>query len=281
MKCAIEWCPDRAQTSASDGKRYCKKHCSWSHTRSGLKCARMLIEDYKDSQNPVYSCSTRADGSFDGKCSKCQALHFQTECVHVGPGPEGKQYTTCCAHGRAAHIPRPVDVPKELQELLKSPSFCDNIRRYNAATGFVSFGDASGGTAAARIPGQGPPVYVLHGQVYHRISVLLPSGNKDPSYGQLYIYDPVDAAERRAKIDPGLEKSYCEKIHRMLIRCQNPYVSWYKHMYEKLTSHEQGDDTPVVLRFRSGDTLGPAPLQRAVRPRRRGYIHWRQTAVPP
>ena len=28
-------------------------------------------------------------------------------------------------------------------------------------------------------------------------------------------------------------------------------------MYEKLTSHEQGDDTPVVLRFRSGDTPDP------------------------
>ena len=118
----------------------------------------------------------------------------------------GQAVHNVLSHGRAAHIPRPVDLPKALQELLKSPSFCDNIRRYNAATGFVSFGDASGGTAAARIPGQGPPVYVLHGQVYHRISVLLPSGNKDPAYGQLYIYDPVEAADRRAKIDPGLGK---------------------------------------------------------------------------
>ena len=72
------------------------------------------------------------------------------------------------------------------------------------------------------IPGQGPPVYVLRGQVYRRILVLMPSGNKDPSYGQLYIYDPDEATDRRAKIDPGLEKSFCEKIHRMLIRCINP-----------------------------------------------------------
>ena len=100
-------------------------------------------------------------------------------------------------------------------------------------------------------------MYVLHGQVYHRISVLLPSGNKDPSYGQLYIYDPVDAADRRVKLDPGLEKRFCEKIHRMLLRCENPYVASYKHMYEKLQSHEQGDAAPVVLRFRSGDTPDP------------------------
>ena len=98
---------------------------------------------------------------------------------------------------------------------------------------------------------------VLHGQVYHRISVLLPSGNKDPSYGQMYIYDPVDAADRRVKLDPGLEKRLCEKIHRMLLRCENPYVASCKHMYEKMQSHEQGDDAQVVLRFRSGDTPDP------------------------
>ena len=120
--------------------------------------------------------------------------------------------------------------------MLKSPSFCDNIRRYNAAAGFVSFGDASAGTAGATFPGRGPPVYVLHGQVYHRISVLLPSGNKDPSHGQLYIYDPVEAAERRAKLDPGLEKMYCEQLHRMLFRCGNPYAASYKLMYEKIAA---------------------------------------------
>ena len=65
---------------------------------------------------------------------------------------------------------------------------------------------------------------MLHGQVYHRIGMLMLSGSKDPSYGKLYIYDPVEAVDRRAKIDLGLEKRYCEKIHRMLMRCQNPYV---------------------------------------------------------
>ena len=123
---------------------------------------------------PSYSCSTKADGCFDGKCKHCHALHVHTECVQVGPGSEGKQCTLCCAHGRAAHIPKPGDIPVELQDLLKSAPFCDNVRRYNASTGFVSFGDASGGRASTNLPGRGPIVYVLRGQVYHRSSVLLP-----------------------------------------------------------------------------------------------------------
>ena len=123
--------------------------------RKGKTCARLLREDYKDAQHPLHSCSTNEDGTFDGKCRECEALHFQSECAQVAAGPEGKQFTTCCARGRAAHIPKPSDVPRELQDLLKSAVFCDNIRRYNAASGFVSFGDASGGTAVARIPGQG------------------------------------------------------------------------------------------------------------------------------
>ena len=257
MTCAIEWCDDRAQNFAVDGQRYCKKHSNWNQTRKGFRCARMLLEDYKDSQHPLYSCSTKPDGTFDGKCNDCQALHFKTECVQVASGADGKKCTLCCAHGRAAHLPKPTDAPGELQELLKSASFCDNIRRYNAATGFVSFGDASGGSAATNLRGRGPPVYVLHGQVYHRISVLLPSGNKDPSHGQLYIYDPDEAADRRVKLDPGLEKRCCEKLHRMLMDCQNPYVAAYRHMYEQLRTNEQYDDTQAVLRLRSGDTPDP------------------------
>ena len=208
MTCGVEWCGERAQASATDGNRYCIAHKRWNIERKCKKCARLLLEDYKDSQHPMHSCNTKEDGTFNGKCRECDALHVQSECAQVAASPEGKQFTTCCARGRAAHIPKPNDVPRELQDLLKSAVFCDNIRRYNAASGFISFGDASGSTTAARIPGQGPPVYVVHGQVYHRINVLMPSGNKDPSYGQLYIYDPVEAVDRRANIDLGLSKRF-------------------------------------------------------------------------
>lgn len=80
----------------------------------------------------------------------------------------------------------------------------ENIRRYDAVARFVSFGVFFGVSAAEHMPGEGPPVYVMHGQVYHRISVLMPSGEIDLSHGQLYIYDPAAAAARRSALDLGL-----------------------------------------------------------------------------
>ena len=113
-KRAISLCPDRAQSSGVDGHHYCTKHNSCSHTRNGFKCASMRIDDYNGSHTPVYSCNTHADGSFDGKCPDCQALHSQSECVNVGAGREGNTYTMCCAHGRAPRMPRPTTVPPKL-----------------------------------------------------------------------------------------------------------------------------------------------------------------------
>ena len=48
--------------------------------------------------------------------------------------------------------------------------------------------------------------------MYHSINVLLPSGNKDQSNGQLSIYDPIETAERRVKMDPGLENQLAKRF---------------------------------------------------------------------
>jgi hypothetical protein len=37
--------------------------------------------------------------------------------------------------------------------------------------------------------GCGPPLFKIHGQVYHRVSSLLPSDDGPPKFLQLYIYD--------------------------------------------------------------------------------------------
>ena len=102
--------------------------------------------------------------------------------------------------------------------------------------GFVSFGDAGKDAVPHSLAGSGPPVYVLHGQAYHLISTLLPSEGKRPAYGQLYIYDPHEAAEHRVRADPGLRAQILRDLHNMLITCRNPYVTWYKHLHEKVWS---------------------------------------------
>ena len=107
----------------------------------------------------------------------------------------------CCLHGKLSLV-RPTTsqhapiVQGLLDKLLTQTAFQANIRRYNAAMAFASFGEA-GGSAAQGGGRRGPPVYAVHGQVYHAISSLQPAAGKKRLYGQMYFYDPAEAVEQR------------------------------------------------------------------------------------
>ena len=140
---------------------------------------------------------------------------------------------------------------REARQRHNQQFFKDNIRRYNAAMAFASFGDP-GGVSAARPSGTGPPVYVLHGQPYHSISTLFPSDGRDPAYGQLYIYDPEEATARRNAWDQGLRKDTLFGLHRMMLNLDgqglhNPYVLGYKHLHEKIREDALSGHAPVGI----------------------------------
>ena len=147
-------------------------------------------------------------------CRFCKAWYFNEEKVQVQWSRQ-PQFTLCCSHGLAAHVPPLPDPPEPLRELLCSSAeslqknralrrrvehFQDNIRKYNTAMGFMSFGKEGPPTSEKMPPGgRGPWTYVLHGQAYHRISTLYPAENKAPRFGQIYIYDPIEAAGHRKR----------------------------------------------------------------------------------
>ena len=79
----------------------------------------------------------------------------------------------------------------------KSAAFKQNLRRYNMAMSFASFGDSKGERSSSHRSGHAPPVYIMHGHPYHSLSTLYPSDGQE-KYGQLYIFDPdedTDAVE--------------------------------------------------------------------------------------
>ena len=79
----------------------------------------------------------------------------------------------------------------------------------SAAMAFASFGDSCR-TDRQGAPGRGPPVFAVHGQVYHAVSSLEPPGNKSRRYGQLYFYDPAEAMQQRLHAFEGLKKEILE-----------------------------------------------------------------------
>lgn len=69
---------------------------------------------------------------------------------------------------------------------MKANNFKTNIRKYNSAFAFASFG------AQTTVPlGQ------IHGQIYHYTNTLHPSDEQTPVYGQLYIIEGEQAVSTR------------------------------------------------------------------------------------
>ena len=101
-------------------------------------------------------------------CHFCQALRFP------------KEKHNCCHNGEV-RLPRLSTYPGELKALfieksVQSRNFKENIRQYNSALAFASFG------ANIAVPpvGRGPHSFRIHGQIYHKSGSLHPSDNADP-----------------------------------------------------------------------------------------------------
>ncbi|CEP12793.1 hypothetical protein, partial, partial [Parasitella parasitica] len=84
----------------------------------------------------------------------------------------------------------------------------------------------------------------VHGELYHLQGPMTPaaSGNSQPSYNQLYIYDPDFAANIRASHDRNneLDNELISELSEMLhLRCNNPFVNIYKHAHEILSNEAE------------------------------------------
>ena len=96
------------------------------------------------------------DGMVD-RCEFCGALNFPAESVGTGAA---RRVTLCCKGGKLSHLPPIPDAPEPLRSWLLAPdargrAFRNNIRRYNAALSFVSFGanvEVRGGHAQPHAP---------------------------------------------------------------------------------------------------------------------------------
>jgi hypothetical protein len=190
-------------------------------------------------------------GEMNVRCPHCGALHWEREKL-AGPSRVNRPlFGSCCLQGKIC-LPHPHPPPPLLHRLLTvhshSPNesgafkaraleFRTNIRRYNSALAFVSVGtrvnDGFVNHANQHIPGAGPYTFRVHGVLHHRIGSLLPQQGVQPSYAQLYIYDPRDDAARhqmnqfRMDRNPGQDPQLMLDLHDMMVQ-HNPWVQVYR-----------------------------------------------------
>jgi len=82
---------------------------------------------------------------------------------------------------------------------------------------------------------------------------LIPAEGREPSYAQLYIYDPQEATDRRTRRNPQLLCAVLQELHDMLANL-HPYVQVYKQAYQVMQEKppEQHTDVRVQLHFSPG-----------------------------
>jgi hypothetical protein len=167
-------------------------------------------------------------GDCDSECPFCHALHWADERA------AGGDFELCCKKGYIGPYPqrRP---PELLYQLLTrdhehSVSFMKNIRSYNAALSFCSIDMTRDG----RIIGGGPPIFQIHGAVYHRAGPAQHVPGEHPTYNQLFIYDPAIAAGYRSRRNPHLSR---DLLSSLTVMCtdHNSFSRIYRRAQEGLT----------------------------------------------
>lgn len=159
-------------------------------------------------------------GKMDVTCGFCGAHRFE------------KEKLNCCHNGKVMLPPLP-DYPMEFKELLTSNSeqskhFLGQIRQYNSAVSFASFG-----AKLVSPPGRGPYVFRLQGQIYHRAGSLHPDENTPPVYSQLYIIETNRAVQARMqqRQNQNCREDVMAILTSVLDRI-NPYAAAYKKMQQ-------------------------------------------------
>ncbi|KAH7903120.1 hypothetical protein BJ138DRAFT_1021123, partial [Hygrophoropsis aurantiaca] len=186
-------------------------------------------------------------GPMNVVCPNCKALHFDCEKLSKSSRRNPK-FGDCCLTGQI-DLPRLEAFPQELQRLYEDPqdsrSFRKNIRQYNAALSFTSLGvnidrqmEQRGGISSFKI----------HGELCHRMGTLLPEEGEQPTYAQLYIYDPAEATNIRHQRNSELSHAIFAEIQDVLHR-HHPYVNLYKQAHRVMAEVPAEQRTGISCRL--------------------------------
>ncbi|KAG0130798.1 hypothetical protein HOY82DRAFT_465376, partial [Tuber indicum] len=89
-----------------------------------------------------------------------------------------------------------------------------DLRRWNNLFAFTSIRYNHDDHTSAI--GEGFQLFQIHGAVYHHQGPLVPTGECDALYSQVYLYDPAFAAQSRSDRAPELDRALVSSLTNML-----------------------------------------------------------------
>ncbi len=153
-------------------------------------------------------------GSMIETCALCSAKFWLREAlIQTQRFDRQSEYALCCGR-RKLNIPPLPAPPKEIQHLwventTEAKHFRERINVFNSSLAMASMG-----CSRSELTGRGPPVFKVHGVMYHRTGTLFPDEDNTPKFAQMYIYDTEHEIQNRLRF--GLEAKKHSDILRLL-----------------------------------------------------------------
>ena len=177
----------------------------------------------------------------DQRCVHCGALYFLGEDFN------------CCMSGNVSILALP-PLPSQLVALYtlnnaQSRNFRNHIRLYNNMFAFASMNYDLHLTPRNR-----NPVFQVCSQIAHWVGPLHPLPDRNPSYGQVYIYDNNEAVQQKLSNVPIWQDAWLNDkvVHTIqsVTESHNLFAAALKHMYEveleDRQAEERGEELPQV-----------------------------------
>lgn len=197
------------------------------------------------------STSYATEGDCTEWCHHCNAAFWHGELLKGHDFQNGQAvYHLCYANGKIFMQPE-ADPPDYIKHLLAQSSFMENISAYNQMFAMNSFSATVDNTVNH---GRGPYVFKVSGQIDNRIGSLCPTGDDDPKFLQLYIYDTHNEVQNRLNRFPNSERATLDpQVMQGLIHfldAHNELVQIFRTARDKCA---EADVPEFKVRLYSGD----------------------------
>ena len=170
----------------------------------------------------------------DALCPFCGARMFKA--LKRSNSSNANPVFGLCCNGGKIRLPRMLPTPTPLADLLlNNRQFANSVKLYNGVFSMTFIG-ANDVTPR----GNGPPTYVISGQLSHRIGHLLPPGENQPApvFAQLYFHDVQhELANRMAMGGAEVLDRRIVLLLQNLLHYINVYVRIFRSAGERL--HER------------------------------------------
>ncbi|PWA64292.1 hypothetical protein CTI12_AA345630 [Artemisia annua] len=227
----------KATRSGGTSTRRVRKHQSTSRSTF---CVGESSGNTNQSASPVYEDL----GDCTYTCRYCKAAFWYGERIKGNHSYSRQpQYHLCCKDGKVLMQPEP-DPPEYIKNLLGDPNFIHNVRAYNQMFGMTSFGATIDSTINR---GRGPYVFKVSGQIYHYIGSLCPTGDDDPCFLQLYVYDTQNEVQNRMNHFKVSQVTYKMQMHQK--HGQASSHEPFKHTLNPCTHKPLAPKTPHLCHY--------------------------------